>query len=267
MAKKIGIIGVGVVGGAVKNVIPEALVYDKYKKIGSVREVNQAEIIFVCVNTPYIAGQGFDLSAVDDAISVIESGKIVVIKSTALPGSTEMMQTKYPQHKILFNPEFLRQAYAVEDMANPSEQIVGYTKESEPFAPAVLEVLPKAPHVFIVPAKEAEMIKYFSNTFLALKVVFANQIYDVCQKAGISYEKVKEMAAVSPRFGFSHFNVMGDGYRGYSGACLPKDVKALIQYGDQMGGSLDLLKAVDAINKKLLFSNKEIPEDLLKLYR
>jgi UDPglucose 6-dehydrogenase len=267
MAKKIGIIGVGVVGSAVQSVISGAFLYDKYKNIGSAKDVNQADIVFICVNTPYLKDKGFDISAVDDAISILEGEKIAVIKSTVLPGSTDKMQAKYPQHKLLFNPEFLRQAYAVEDMAKPSEQIVGCTKQSEPFAREVAEVLPKAPHVFVVPAKEAEMIKYASNTFLALKVIFANQIYDVCQKAGINYETIKEMASVSPRFGFSHFDVMGDGYRGYSGACLPKDVKALIQFGDEIGVPLDILKTADAINKRLLLSNGDIPDNLLKLYQ
>jgi UDPglucose 6-dehydrogenase len=267
MAKKIGIIGIGVVGSAVQSVIPGAFLYDKYKNIGSAKDVNQADIVFICVNTPYLKDKGFDLSAVDDAISILEGEKIVVIKSTALPGSTDKMQAKYPQHKLLFNPEFLRQASAVADMADPGEQIVGYTEKSKPFAQEVIDVLPKAPQVFIVAAKEAEMIKYFSNAFLALKVTFANQIYDICQKAGINYERVKEMASASPRFAFSHFDVMGDGYRGYSGACLPKDVKALIQFGDEVGAPLDLLKSADAVNKKLLLSNKDMPEPLLKLYQ
>ena len=111
------------------------------------------------------------------------------------------------------------------------------------------------------------MAKYFSNTFLALKVIFANQIYDVCQKMGIDYDAVKEVASVSPRFAFSHFDVNFDGYRGYSGACLPKDTKALIRFGDEIGVDLSLLKEADMINKKLLFSNKDISGDLLKLYQ
>ncbi|GMX57711.1 MAG: hypothetical protein YFSK_0390 [Candidatus Yanofskyibacterium parasiticum] len=267
MIKKIGIIGVGVVGGAVASVIPSALTYDKYKKIGSIKEVNQADIIFICVNTPYTEETGFDLSAVDDAISIMEGEKIIVIKSTVLPGSTQMMQDKYSQHAILFNPEFLRQVCANEDMKNPSEQIVGYTKKSKPFAEEIISILPKSPHDFIVPAKEAEMAKYFSNSFLAVKVIFANQIYELCQKLGIDYDLIKNIASVNPRFAFSHFNVWTDGYRGYSGACLPKDTKSLIQLGNKLGIDLSLLKAADKANRDLLFNNKDISDDLLKLYK
>jgi UDPglucose 6-dehydrogenase len=266
MAKKIGIIGVGVVGGAVANVIPSALEYDKYKKIGSIEEINQADIIFICVNTPYIPGKGCDVSAVDDAISSVAGSKILVIKSTVIPGTTDKMQEKYPQHSIMFNPEFLRQAYAHDDMKNPGEQIIGYTEKSKQYAREVLNVLPKAPNSFVVPAKDAEMAKYFSNTFLALKVIFANQIYDLCQKTGTDYESIKNMASVNPRFAFSHFDVTADGYRGYSGACLPKDTKALIYFGDMLGVDLEILKKADEINKKLLLGNKNITPDLLKLY-
>jgi UDPglucose 6-dehydrogenase len=118
-----------------------------------------------------------------------------------------------------------------------------------------------------VPSPEAEMAKYFSNTFLALKVIFANQIYDLCQKVGINYESIKNMASVNPRFAFSHFDVMADGYRGYSGACLPKDTKSLIKFGDSIGVDLSLLKQADEVNKELLLSNKDISDELIKLYK
>ena len=257
--KKIGIIGVGYVGGALANVIPKVLLYDKYKKIGSIEEVNKADIIFICVPTPWTKKIGFDPSAIEDAFSIIKGRKIIVIKSTVIPGTTEKMQKKYPHHKVLFNPEFLRQATAKEDMHNPFEQIIGYTKKSKPVAKEILKILPKTPTEFIVPAKEAEMAKYFSNVFLSTKVVFANQIYDLCQRLGINYDLVKEMAKVNPRFSFSHFDIWTDGYRGYSGACLPKDTRSLIQLGDKVGVDLKLLKLVEKINDELLKKTKKKP--------
>ncbi|MBA4320978.1 MAG: hypothetical protein C0412_21515 [Flavobacterium sp.] len=256
--KKIGIIGIGVVGEALASVIPGALLYDKYKNIGSPEEVNKADIIFICVPTPYNKKTGFDLSAVEDVFSIIRGKKVVVIKSTVLPGTTEKMQRKYPQHKVLFNPEFLRQATAKEDMKNSAEQIIGYTKRSKSITKEILKILPKASSEFVVSATEAEMAKYFSNTFLSTKVIFANQIYDLCQRLGINYDAVKEMARVNPRFGFSHFDIWTDGYRGYSGACLPKDTKALIQLGDKMGVNLKLLKLVEKINNELLKKTKKL---------
>jgi UDPglucose 6-dehydrogenase len=236
--------------------MPGAILYDKYKKIDSLEEINKTDIIFICVPTPYSRGIGCDLSAVKEALSFIKGKKIVVIKSTVLPGTTERMQKKYSQHKILFNPEFLREKTAIKEMKNPYEQIIGYTKKSKSLANEILEILPKAPAELIIPATEAEMIKYFFNTFLATKVIFANQIYDLCQKLNINYDLIKKIAKISPRLAFSHFDIWTDGYRGYAGKCLPKDTKSLIQFGDRFGVNLDLLKSVDKINEKLLKKRK-----------
>ncbi len=101
------------------------------------------------------------------------------------------------------------------------------------------------------------MVKYFSNTFLATKVIYANQIYDLCEKLNINYDSVKNMAKVNPRFGFSHFDIWTDDYRGYGGACLPKDTKALIQLGNEVGVDMKLLKLVEKINNRLVGSDKE----------
>lgn len=255
--KKVGIIGIGAVGNALSKVINNPILYDKYKKIGSIEEINQADIVFLCVPTPHNEKTGFDASAVEDAFSIIKGSKIVVIKSTVLPGTTERMQKLYPNHKVLFNPEFLREKTAEEDMKNPYEEIVGYTEMSKDVAREVLEILPRAPSEFIVRSGEAEMVKYFSNTFLATKVIFANQTYDLCQKLGLDYDLIKTMAKVSPRFGFSHFDIWTDGYRGYSGKCLPKDTKSLIQFGDKLGVDLELLKLVEKINDRLLGETKK----------
>ncbi len=258
--KKIGIMGVGVVGEALAGVLPSVFLYDKYKNIGSLDEINRTDVIFICVPTPHLKKTGFDLSYIEDAFSVLEGRKIVVIKSTVLPGTTEKMQKKYPQHKVLFNPEFLRQKTAKEDMQNPDRQIVGYAKRSKPIAKEILKILPKAPYEYVVPSIEAEMTKYFANSFLATKVIFANQIYDLCQKLGADYDSVKEMTGSDPRIGHSHLNVLFDGYRGYGGSCFPKDVSSLIQLADGRGVDLRLLKLVRGINKSLLKNNKNRTE-------
>ncbi|GAI10197.1 unnamed protein product [marine sediment metagenome] len=118
---RIGVCGVGMVGGALKNYFEKKgikpLLYDKGKNLGSIKEVNQADIIFICVPTPFDKEKGFDLSFIEAACQNISGGKIVVIKSTVLPGTTEKLQKKYPQHKFLFNPEFLSEATADFDIS------------------------------------------------------------------------------------------------------------------------------------------------------
>ena len=248
-----GIVGVGMVGGALAGVLEKPFLFDSGKKIGSMAEVNKADIIFISVPTPYDERKkGFDLSIVEEVFKNIEGEKIVVIKSTVVPGTTEYFQKKYPRHRVLFNPEFLTEVTADQDMRYPDRQIVGYTKESHSVAGDVIQLLPLAPFERIMPATEAEMVKYFNNTWFSTKVVYANQMYDFCKKLDIDYEIVKEAAAADKRVGRSHLEIFHKGYRGYAGKCLPKDTKALIQKARAMKMPLALLETVDALNEKLL---------------
>lgn len=255
--RKIGIIGLGYVGSAVRHWFenqkngPPLFFYDKHKNIGSLDEVNKADIIFVAVPTPFNLKSGYDNSAVEKSVANIKDSKIIVIKSTMLPGTTANLQKKYPNKKILFNPEFLRTKTSVEDFINPDRQIIGITQESKGEADLVLELLPKASYTRVIPSTEAETVKYFGNLFLSTKVIFANQIYDLCSKLGINYDIVKDCAALDPRIGFSHLDVNDDGYRGYGGGCFPKDVKAFIQLARQKGLNPKLLETIEEINKEL----------------
>jgi len=255
---KVGIIGVGMVGGALQHYFEkkeglEIFLYDKGKNLGSPQEVNQAELIFICVPTPYLKdGKGFDLSYVEDALNMLTGEKVVVIKSTVMPGTTEMLQQKYPQHKILMNPEFLTEETADQDMSYPDRQIVGYTEKSHSIAGDVIQLLPLAPFERILPATEAEMVKYFGNTWFSVKVSFANQMYKLCQTLGIDYDRMVEAAAADKRIGRTHLNVFHKGYFGYGGKCLPKDIKALIQLADAKGVDLKIHKAAEEINNELM---------------
>lgn len=266
---KIGIVGVGMVGGALKKYFEKKgikpFVFDKGQNLGSMDEVNQADMIFVSVPTPFDKDKGFDLSIVRGVCSDIKGEKIIVIKSTVLPGTTESLQKDYPHHEFLFNPEFLTELTADQDMGYPDRQIIGYTKESFNVANDLLLILPSAPFEKIMPATEAEMVKYFGNTWFAVKVAFVNQIYDLCQKIGVNYNTIIESAAADKRIGRSHLEVMHGGYRGYAGKCLPKDTKALIQFADKNGVDLKLHKTAEEINKKLMADQGiEDPEKISK---
>lgn len=253
---KIGIIGVGMVGGALKEYFNKKnlkpFLYDNGKNLGSLEEINQADIIFICVPTPFNKEKGFDLSFVEKACQNIKGEKIIVIKSTILPGTTEKLQEKYSQHKFLFSPEFLTEATAKQDMERPDRQILGYTKESRDIAENVLQILPSAPFKKIIPATEAEMVKYFSNTWFSTKVVFVSQIYKLCKKIGIDYEIVRECAAADKMVGPSHLDVHHKGYFGYGGKCIPKDIRALIQLANEQGLDFRLHKTVEEINNQLM---------------
>ena len=275
---KISIMGVGMVGGALQRYFEKLerkpFLYDPGRNLGSIEEINQGDVIFICVPTPFKkdksgveqASQGFDFSYVEDACSNIKGeGKIIVLKSTIVPGSTEQMQTKYPQHKFLFNPEFLTELTADQDMNYPDRQIIGYTKQSFNVAGDVMQLLPLAPYEKIMPATEAELVKYFGNNWFAVKVIYANQIYDLCQKLDVDYNRVKEAAAVDKRIGKSHLDVIHKGYRGFGGKCLVKDIRAMIQFASSQGINMELLKLTEELNNQLMKQqNIEDPEKFSK---
>jgi len=254
----IAIMGTGMVGGALQRWfdsqnVPVSL-YDPPKGLNDASVLEDAEIVFVCVPTPYyLDGSGFDDSFLREALDAIpKTGKIVVLKSTILPGTTDRFQDAYPRHRLLFNPEFLTEATADQDMRNPTRQILGFSGENNlQAATQVMALLPRAPFEMIVPAKEAEMVKYFGNTFYALKVAFSNQMYDLCRALGLQYDLVKQCAGSEPMIGSNHLEIFHKGYRGYGGKCLPKDTRSLIQLGGELGVDLTLLKAAESYNNDL----------------
>lgn len=263
MKEKIGIIGLGYVGSPVqkwfKDREDEVFVYDKFKKEGSLEEVNKAEVIFVAVPTPFSEEGGFDISAVEESIEGIEGPpaqagrKIIVIKSTIVPGSTKKLQKKFPKKIILYNPEFLRAKTAKEDYLHPNVQVVGYAdNKGKEIAPSILRLLPKARKSKIMTATEAEVLKYWLNSYLATRVVFANEIFDLCGALeDAEYEVVKDCVIEDPRIGGSHWDIHDGGYRGYGGACFPKDVKSLIEKAEELGVDLSVVKAANKKNELL----------------
>ncbi len=259
--KNIAIMGVGWVGGTLARYFEEqpnltVFRYDPPKGLGQLPDLAQADVIFICLPTPYDeAAGGFDLSYVREGVASIPGEKLVVIKSTVLPGTTEALQKEFPRHRFLFSPEFLRQAHADQDFRSPDRQIVGVTAASIVDAAKVMAVLPDAPFQKIVGATEAETVKYFGNCFLAMKVVFANQVFDVCRELGIDYDTVRECASADSRIGDSHLQIMHDGKRGYAGSCFPKDMRAFIQLGDRLDVDLALLKAAEKLNQEILARN------------
>lgn len=256
----IAIMGTGMVGGALDRYLKtqniDALLYDPPKGKKDINALNKADIIFICVPTPYyLDGSGFDDSYLNEAIQTIKTpGKTLVLKSTIIPGTTDTFQDKFPQHKFLFNPEFLTEVTADFDMQHPMRQIIGYTSQSRQDAEMVIGLLPRAPFEKIIPAKTAELIKYFGNAFYALKVTYANQMYDLCEKLGIDYEHVKECAQAEPMIGKTHLEIFHKGYRGYGGKCLPKDTRAIIQLAEKMGMNMALLKQAEEYNNNLTSS-------------
>jgi nucleotide sugar dehydrogenase len=275
MEKSIAVIGQGFVGGSLTTVFSErgfnVYAYDKSGKYvkgalpshgdvaagypSSISELvhdnelgatpDFSGVYFVCVPTPMRADGSADLSIVEgvlDELSKEPGGRVAVVKSTIPPGSTESWNKKYESTglRVVFNPEFLTEANALDDMRNQNRIILGGPR---PWINQVKQVFQTAfPNVPLVKTSSttAEMVKYLTNNFLTVKVAFANEMHQICQsleKTGLNvdYDKVVEYAKYDERLGSSHWAVPGpDGKFGYSGSCFPKDINAMIFVGDRL---------------------------------
>lgn len=261
---KIGIIGWGFVGeatgtGFLKNKKNKVLWFDKYKKgISTFDEViNNSEFIFVCVPTPMFRDySGMDISIVKGVVELIASkiintSKIIIIKSTVLPGTTLEFAKKYPNVNFAMNPEFLTQNNAKHDFANPARTVIGVTKKEVGIRIKKLysSILPNEQPYFITDLTSAELIKYMSNVTLASKVLLANEFYELANKVGANYNEVYKAVEADPRIG-KHIAVPGpDGDLGFGGACFPKDTLGLLAFAKN--NKVDM-SALDAIWKKNL---------------
>ncbi len=252
----------------------DLFLYDTDPEKNYFDDINGADIIFVSVPTPRSADGSCDLSAVDSALDRIKGDKIVVIKSTVPPGTTESYQKKFTERKVLFNPEFLTEKKAWEDFIKPDRQIVGFTSSSLDAAGVVLALLPKAPFMspwglntyrsIKVTATEAEIIKYGGNIHFSRKINFANALFLLCEKIGANYENVRVSMAADYRIGDSHLDVNHGGYKGFGGYCFPKDLDAFIVYLGAHGLSecAGLLSKDREFNEKLLASQGLTLEDV-----
>lgn len=264
--QRIGIIGQGFVGSAVREGMKnhfEILAYDKdpnkYSSVESIFHiVESTELTFLCVPTPMRKNGSCDLSIVRNALTEIDNvakalcvqSYIVVIKSTIPPGTTEQLNKEFPNLDIVFNPEFLTEANAINDYKNQNRIIIGGER---PGSTIVKQVFAKAfPKVPIIKTSStiAEMIKYVTNTFLAMKVSYANEMYQICKSLDIDYDKVIEYARYDDRLGQSHWSVPGpDGDFGFGGHCFPKDIAALQFVANTYGIDSTMLDAAIAKNQ------------------
>lgn len=259
----IGIIGQGFVGNAVRmgmQHVYDVLTYDKspdkYSNVNSIDElIKQNEVVFLCVPTPMKRSGECDLTIIKDALQeinhcCISSNKqiIIVIKSTIPPGTTDYLDSLYSHCNIVFNPEFLTEANSIEDYKNQNRIVIGGKR---PYTSVVRRIFAKAfPKVPIIKtsATIAETIKYVTNIFLATKVAFANEIFQVCEALDIDYDKVIEYAKYDVRLGQTHWDVPGpDGDFGYGGHCFPKDIAALKTLMNSLNVDATIIDAV--INK------------------
>ena len=248
---KIGIAGYGYVGQAHEAALKdyhEILISDP--ALGHYADLKHADAIIVCVSTPQHTSGSCNVNNVYEVIAAAPPVPIL-IKSTISIEGWDVIRTDFVSANLTFSPEFLRAATALEDFANTKQFMMGGDNVGF-WAQLFIDAMGD---ISVSNASVAELIltKYFRNAFLATKVTFFNQMYDLCKAAGIDYDPVAIGVGMDPRIGDSHITVTE--MRGYGGHCFPKDINAIVMSGKQHGKTLTILEAVTKYNSTIRKDN------------
>jgi len=229
--------------------------------------INNCDFIFVTVGTPQKANGSIDLSKIKKAISTIAENllknnkkPIIIIKSTVIPGTTTKVILPILEKKsnkkngkdfgLISNPEFLQESNAIKDTEFPHAVVLGgdQTEFMKKTKKLFMKLHPNVP-IIITNHQTSEMIKYANNAFLATKISFINQLSNICQKIpGANIDDIGATMGLDPRIGKLFLNAGP----GYGGSCLPKDMRALINFANISGINPTLLNAVEDLNTKQL---------------
>jgi len=266
LKQKIGIIGRGFVGSAVEfgfspntGCDAEVRVYDKEpsKSLHSLEEtVNESDIIFLSVPTPSNKDGSMNLDIVRQVLQDISDvnqnpHNIILLRSTVTPGTTRKLQEQFDNIKIVFNPEFLTERSAKFDFINQSRFVLGCGDselemyETELVADLFRDRFGESISIIQTNFETAELIKYMNNCFFATKISFLNEMYQVAKKSGVDWNMALDGFVRDGRIGHSHMNIPGpDGKLGFGGSCFPKDIQAIINYGESLDLNMNTLKGV-----------------------
>jgi UDPglucose 6-dehydrogenase len=252
---KIIIVGYGFVGKAVANALKnkhEIIVVDPKHTTEQIKDHPDADGVIVCVPTPTTENGICDASILATVMDQVPIFLPVLIKSTVTPAIVEGFETVYSEHSICYSPEFLRARSADKDFLNQKYVVIG-GEDPEYFWQELFQTsLPNCQLVLNCTAKEASLIKYATNSFLALKTSYFNQINDICNSTGMDFDIVRHILSQDQRIGSDHTMVPGpDGERGWGGHCFPKDTTAFIQWSNTIGSPITLVEETVKYNHQI----------------
>ena len=238
----ITIAGYGFVGQAHHELLKEnhnITIYDPakgYTKFGN------PEGVLVCVSTPPRKDGTCDVSNVFDVCEKVSDDIPVLIKSTMSVEGWNALADTFPNALICFSPEFLREATYLEDILSLDKLLIGGNCVN--FWANVFKL-----DTEIADPRELILAKYFRNSFLATKVAFFNQMYDLCDALDIEYSAVARYTTMDPRIGDSHSLITKE--RGFGGHCFPKDTQAIIRTGQREDVDLSILREAVEYNRRI----------------
>ena len=248
----VGIVGYGAVGGSMRELFPSAAIYDPRLGFCDRDGANRSDFAFVCVPTPSAADGSCDTSCVEETVRWLEAGTIV-IRSTVAPGTTDRLSAQTGK-RIVFQPEFgpgETPGHPYANVRNIGWAIFGGPRQwTIPVCDLYKRVVNSNLELRQTDALTAELTKYMENAFLATKVAFCNEFYDIATAAGVDYNELRELWLMDPRMGRSHTWVHPDD-RGFGGRCLPKDLAAIIHTAETLGRPAELLTAVQSANSNV----------------
>lgn len=218
--------------------------------------VAKSDALFVCVPTPMGISGAADLSIVFEVmaqLSEMAAHTPIVLKSTVPLGTSAEIVRQWPSLPLLFNPEFLRERYSIEDSISPSRSVLGWTSSIDSADRAGIRDLytrafPNTPLIEL-DVTQAELLKYASNALFGVKVSFANEMDELARCFDVSWEPVRQALVLDQRVGDGHLTVPGlDGQRGFGGSCLPKDISGLLSLASIVGIELPVVEAAFKAN-------------------
>jgi UDPglucose 6-dehydrogenase len=250
---KLTIAGYGTVGRYVEEVFGQrhdVAIYDEPKHIGDSADLVDTDFVFVCVPTPPLGDGRMDTCIVEEIVRRSAPRVAIVCESTLPVGGTDRIMRVYDKN-VVYVPEYAGES-AEHPFRNPANRDFVIYGGYEPAASAVRELFktayPASARHDIVPPVTAELVKLAENSFLAMKVAFCNELFDLCDRLDVPYEDVRALWAQDWRIGPSHTFVTEE--RGYGGKCLPKDIAALCLAGRDEGVPLEILEAVRRSNDR-----------------
>ncbi len=244
---KIAIAGYGFVGRAyaaiLQNYYETEIIDPKHYD----RKVSKdVDCVIICVPTPEGNNGSCNMRHVSEVMRDCPDVPILIKSTISIEGWDHL--TSFYEKRMSYSPEFLRANTALEDLRQQESIMIGGA-ETDFWTKVFKQVFPSCPHIIEADPKELILIKYFRNSYLATKVSFFNQIYDLCKASGIDYEHVRKGIALDKRIGVSHTQVTEE--RGFGGHCFPKDIKAIKQSALYYGVDLTLIKESVSYNDRV----------------